>query len=163
MLDAHPNQECIEWFGGDLRSFYTALEQLGFVTYPESRSVFPRTARSVSAMFHMDTGVYDNTAGAVLYEFLQKKFKHVKLYLQERFLLDLYPSVFAEIVLDRPVINSFEFFCSLLDLTLICRQSRSFFLRLMASCFRARVHLTLDKMERAKERFGSLGNFFYCL
>ena len=54
LLDAHPNQRAMEIIGGDLKPFYRKLENLGFVTFPESRSNYPCTFLSVTSMLDMD-------------------------------------------------------------------------------------------------------------
>ena len=40
--------------GGDLKPFYRELENLGFVTFPKSRSNYPYTTASVASMLNMD-------------------------------------------------------------------------------------------------------------
>ena len=54
LLDAHPNQKAMETIGGDLKPFYRELENLGFITFPESRSNYPFTLASVASMLNMD-------------------------------------------------------------------------------------------------------------
>ena len=54
LLDAHPNLEGARLLGYDLQPFYTALSNLGFVTFPQSRSNYPDTHWSVPSMLTMD-------------------------------------------------------------------------------------------------------------
>ena len=54
LLDAHPNQKAMEIIGGDLKPFYRKLENLGFITFPESRSNYAYTSLSVASMLDMD-------------------------------------------------------------------------------------------------------------
>ena len=54
LLDAHPNLEGARQLGYDLQPFYNALSDLGFITFPHSRSNYPQTHWSVSSMLTMD-------------------------------------------------------------------------------------------------------------
>ena len=58
LCDAHPNAKGFEQIGGDLSFFYSELNKLGFMTYPESRSVFSSTGVSVPAMWFMEDSVH---------------------------------------------------------------------------------------------------------
>lgn len=53
LLDAHPNQKAMETIGGDLTPFYEDLEALGFFTYPESKSNYYNTPRSVASILNL--------------------------------------------------------------------------------------------------------------
>ena len=80
LLDAHPNQKGFERIGGDLTPFYRKLEEFGFITYPESKSVFFGTDRSVPAMWFMDAELHDSVKDSILSKVLAGTYA-VRMYL----------------------------------------------------------------------------------
>ncbi|MCQ2956130.1 MAG: LTA synthase family protein [Opitutales bacterium] len=54
LLDAHPNLEGARLLGYDLQPFYDELNNLGFITFPQSRSNYCMTLWSVPSMLTMD-------------------------------------------------------------------------------------------------------------
>ena len=89
LLDAHPNQKGFERLGGDLKPFYRKLEEFGFITYPESKSVFPATVPSVPAMWFLDAETHDSVRGSVVLKVLEETYA-IRMYLSWRGLSDIY-------------------------------------------------------------------------
>jgi hypothetical protein len=63
LLDGHPGLEAANAIGYDVMPFFKKLEGMGFVTYPQSRSVYGGTPASVSQMLSLqkDSMVVDKT------------------------------------------------------------------------------------------------------
>jgi len=155
LLDAHPNQKCFERIGGDLTPFYRKLEELGFITYPESKSVFPFTQRSVPAMWFMDAEVHDSVKDSVLPKVLAGTYA-VRMYLSWEGLSSIYGRE-GSIKCDNFIGT---FYCFIYKTVFRFIFERIFYKRLSVykkACHRA----VLTALERGKDMYGVAGNFFY--
>ena len=155
LLDAHPNQKGFERVGGDLTPFYRKLEEFGFITYPESKSVFPFTERSVSAMWFMDAEVHDSVKDSVLSKVLAGTYA-VRMYLSWEGLSSIYGGKGS--VKCDDFIGAFYCFTYKTVFRLIFEQ---IFYERVSAYQRARHRAVLTALERGKDMYGVAGNFFY--
>ena len=158
LLDAHPNQKAFSRLGGDARPFYNELEQLGFICYPESESVYGNTEDSVKAMWCMDAEVHARfrMEDAVAFK------KLTEVYNCRLMVPWLVRSLYAR----RYVVSScsggvYEFLFALFG-NRFCSLVNSYYLRMrIIEAGRRIVESVFENMKGYKGIYGSLGNFFY--
>jgi len=156
LLDAHPSREGFEQLGGDLKPFYRELEHLGFITYARSKSVYSDTLQSVSAMWHMDAGLYSSLEDSVVLKTLRRAYAF-RMYGSDAILRIVYPESVNMRIYRVP--------WSLLSFLGYRSVFRPVY-ALLAWCFlkpsAIKSHrFVFRSLQNGRRLYGSSGNFFY--
>ena len=158
LLDAHPNQKGLSRLGGDLKPFYNELERLGFICYPESKSIYWCTEDSVKAMWCMDAEVHAQfrMEDAVAFKKLTEVY-NCRLAV---------PWLVGFLYAQRYVVSSysggvFEFLFALFAGRANSFVNSYYFRTRVIEKGRRIVESVFENMKGYKKIYGSLGNFFY--
>ena len=158
LLDAHPSLKGFEQIGGDLRPFYRELEQLGFLTYPNSKSVYAWTYVSVPSMWHMDAQLHYSVNDSIVLKTLLRYYS-IRLYASDRLVQQYYPKDLLTISVGAPFVKWFYF---LLQQTVWRVVFKGIFLESQVKESYKEAHRAVFcNLKDAKRNYGSRGNFFY--
>lgn len=171
LLDAHANEKTIKMIGGDLIPFYQKLENLGFITYRDSKSNYYCTDLSVSSMLTMN--YLPGNEAMIPYEELcalkdkicifshlsAKAYNTIKIDFTDNMVSFLYP---AQFISKSDVGNSFIDFFNIIMRNSILRT-------IFAKCFenyfisvRKRIIQTmLTELQNASQQHGDMNCIFY--
>ena len=159
LLDAHPNLKAMEIIGGDLKPFYLNLEDLGFVTFPESRSNYPDTKLSVSSMLNMDylKSTFAIRNNKVFNKFREHNYK-ILLCTDNRMINSLYAKedgcLFSSSSLTLQLYN-------LISRTPVKHIYENMFKHSFKSSCKQAVEGCFQTLEQCKDIYGSHNNVFY--
>lgn len=151
LLDAHANQEGMEQMGGNLNPFYRKLQELGFVTYPESKSVYTRTEVSVCAMWNMDAELHrDSLHNSLVWRGLSSRGYSIRGYTSGVFYIPNSCSYHGARLDFQKMISGTIWFHTFLGIKAWLKEG-----------LKESHRFVLHNLECAKETYGTCGNFFY--
>lgn len=171
LLDAHANEKTIKMIGGDLTPFYQKLKNLGFITYPDSKSNYYCTDFSVSSMLTMDY-IPGNEAmvphkelcalkdkGCIFSYLSEKGYNTIKINFTDNIVSFLYP---ARFICKSNVENNFIDFFNII-------MKNSALKTIFATCFEkyfipARkkiIQTNLTELQNASQQCGFMNCVFY--
>ena len=170
LLDAHPNQKSMEIMGGDLKPFYQKLENLGFVTFPDSRSNYFKTIWSVPSMLNMDylEEGWEQKRYSYLFNLAQsgKVFKHltakgysINISIHTDIIAPFYPVIYIK----NNSIQSgvFSYFNTLLSKTPISHFFKFYFSKFFKQAWIRSINKSFEYLENCKNIYGTYNNLFY--
>ena len=157
LLDAHPNQKAMEIIGGDLKPFYDELESLGFVTFPESRSNYPATARSVASMLNMDYLRENIKPAPRVFTYFTQHNYNVKVVLQSNILKKIY-HYYGDIVASG---NFYSILYTFFSRTFLKHYYEDFFQEPFKQGVIGQLKAIAQTLSSGKTNYGSANNLFY--
>ena len=166
LLDAHPNQKAMEIIGGGLQPFYRELEQLGFVTFPESRSNYPCTSLSVTSMLDMDylpkdvsiSFINNKRHNSKVFNEFKRYGYRILLGTDNRMIRSLYGKTDGDIISNSSLLVQLY---SLLIQTPVKHTFENVFSGVFRSACINAIEGVFESLKRCRNTYGSNNNVFY--